>query len=154
MAELVDGNNLIGRMGGGSRDTLVASLAELARTRQKRFTVVFDGPPKSGRAKVQTLGELTIVYAAPRSADDEILRRVKECRDPKRLTVVTDDRSLANAAAAAGARPIGVDAFRKQSAASLGRREIAVAQAKPSVPVSVKDWERWFADPKNRTHQP
>jgi predicted RNA-binding protein with PIN domain len=151
MAEIVDGNNLIGRLGGGTRDGLVRELADLARLKRKRFTVVFDGPPESGRAKVQPLGDLTVVYAAPRTADDEILRRIQEARDPRGLTVVTDDRSLASAVSASGARCVGVDVFWKGASVSIQRRETAMPDRKTTPSVSVKDWEGWFADPKNRT---
>ncbi len=78
MPEIVDGNNLIGRLGGGSREGLVTELCEIARRKRKRLTVVFDGPPEPGRAKVQTFGDVHVVYAAPRSADEEIVRCIRE----------------------------------------------------------------------------
>lgn len=149
MAELVDGNNLLGRHG-GSRDALVAELARLAREKRKRVTVVFDGPPEPGRPKVQPLGDVTVVYAAPRSADDEILRRVREARDPRGVTVVTDDRALAGAVQAAGARVAGLEPFRKDAVKRIDRGEAREAEAKPAPSGGVKEWERWFADPKNR----
>jgi len=65
VADLVDGNNLIGRLGGGTRDGLVTELCDLARRKRKSLTVVFDGPPDPGRPKVQSFGAVTVVYAAP-----------------------------------------------------------------------------------------
>ncbi|MEO6325945.1 MAG: NYN domain-containing protein [Thermoanaerobaculia bacterium] len=151
MAELVDGNNLMGRLGGGTRDGLVKELADLARLKRKRFTLVFDGPPEAGRSKVQPLGDLTIVYAAPRTADEEIVRRIQEARDPKGLTVITDDRSLASAVSACGARCVGVEEFRRGASTAMQRRATAAPERKTVPAVSVKDWEQWFADPKNRS---
>lgn len=147
MAELVDGNNLIGRLGGGTREGLVAELCEVARRKRKKLTVVFDGPPEAGRPKVQSFGDVTVVCAAPRSADEEIVRRIREARDPRGVTVVTDDRALASAVSAAGARTAGIEVFQRDATARL----VGPARAeKPAVGGSPKDWERWFADPRNR----
>lgn len=148
MPDLVDGNNLIGRLGGGTRDGLVSELCEVARLKRKRLTVVFDGPPEAGRPKVQNFGDVQVIYAAPRSADEEIVRRIRESRDPRGVTVVTDDRALASAVAAAGARTAGIGVFQREASA---RMEAAPAEAaKPPVSGGVKDWERWFSDPRNR----
>ena len=149
MADLVDGNNLIGRLGGGKRDGLVTELCEVARRKRKKLTVVFDGPPEAGRPKVQTFGDVQVVYAAPRSADEEIIRRVQEARDPRGVTVVTDDRALASAVAATGARTAGIETFGRDAAARL-RSEAPADSGKPVGPGNPKDWERWFSDPKNR----
>ena len=149
MADLVDGNNLIGRLGGGTREGLVTELCEVARRKRKRLTVVFDGPPEPGRPRVQTFGDVHVVYAAPRSADEEIVRRIREARDPRGVTVVTDDRALASAVGAAGARTAGIEVFRRDAAARLHAPPPADS-GKPGAPGNPKDWERWFADPKNR----
>lgn len=150
-AVLLDGNNLLGRLGGGSREGLVAELAQLARERRKRFTVVFDGPPGAGRPKVQALGDVTIVFAAPRTADEEILRRVQASRDPRGVTVVTDDRGLASDVSGAGARTLGVEEFRRNATRHLAEGAARAAEtAKPRPSISAAEWERWFSDPKNR----
>jgi predicted RNA-binding protein with PIN domain len=149
VAEIVDGNNLIGRLGGGTREGLVTELCEVARRKRKRLTVVFDGPPGSGRAKVQTFGDVQVVYAAPLSADEEIVRRIREARDPRGVTVVTDDRGLASAVAAAGARTAGIETFQRDASARM-RAPASVETGKPAAPGNPKDWERWFSDPKNR----
>ncbi len=133
MAEIVDGNNLIGRLGGGTREGLVSELCEVARRKRKRLTVVFDGPPEAGRAKVQALGDVQVVYAAPRSADEEIVRRIREARDPRGVTVVTDDRALrlggrggggedgGDRAYSSGTRPRGCGRRRRPRRESLPR---------------------------------
>lgn len=150
MADLVDGNNLMGRLGGGTRERLVADLSELARKKRKKLVLVFDGPPDAGRPKVQALGDVTVVYAAPRSADEEIVRRVREARDPRGVTVVTDDRLLAESAAAAGARTTGVGEFAKGAATRLAKATPAEERPEPPPNVSVREWERWFSDPRNK----
>jgi predicted RNA-binding protein with PIN domain len=147
--EIVDGNNLIGRLGGGTREGLVTELCEVARRKRKRLTVVFDGPPEAGRAKVQAFGDVQVIYAAPRSADEEIVRRIREARDPRGVTVVTDDRALASAVSAAGARIAGIEIFQQEASARM-RAPAPAEPVKPSVGGGAKDWERWFSDPKNR----
>lgn len=149
MPEIVDGNNLIGRLGGGTREGLVSELCEVARRKRKRFVVVFDGPPDGGRPKVQSLGDVQIVYAAPRSADEEIVRRIREARDPRGVTVVTDDRALASAVSAAGARIAGIEIFQRDASARM-RAPAPADPGKPTAAGNPKDWERWFSDPKNR----
>jgi predicted RNA-binding protein with PIN domain len=149
VAEIVDGNNLLGRLGGGSREGLVSELCEVARRKRKKLTVVFDGPPEAGRPKVQTFGDVTVVYAAPRSADEEIVRRIRETRDPRGVTVVTDDRALASTVAGAGARTAGIGIFRRDASARLGA-PAPDDPGKPSAAGNRRDWELWFSDPKNR----
>lgn len=151
MADLVDGNNLAGRLRAPSRESLLGELAEIARRSRKKLTVVFDGPPDGGRPKVQALGDVTVVYAAPRSADEEIVRRVREARDPRGVVVVTDDRALSSAIAAAGARVRSVEDFRREGERRLSSPPTAALAAKPAPGFSVSNWEAWFADPKNRT---
>ena len=148
VADLIDGNNLLGQRG-ITRETLVRELSDLARARRKRLTVVFDGPPEHGRPKVQQLGDVTVVYAAPRSADEEIVRRVREARDARGVTVVTDDRVLAESVDAAGGRTQPVAAFRLTGASRL-QRKAAEAEEKRVPGGSASDWARWFSDPRNR----
>jgi predicted RNA-binding protein with PIN domain len=149
VAEIVDGNNLMGRLGGGSRDSLVTELADLARAKKKSLTVVFDGPPPPGRPKVQHLGVVTVVFAAPRSADDEIVRRIRETRDPRGVTVVTDDRGLVSAVKGAGARTIGVAVFRGEATSHLSRQKPEEGRG-GDVPVNAREWADWLSNPRNR----
>lgn len=148
MAELIDGNNLMGQKG-IARETLVRELADLARAKGKKLTVVFDGPPEHGRPKVQQLGDVTVVYAAPRSADEEIVRRLREARDPRGVTVVTDDRVLTESVGAAGGRTLAVAAFRQTGSKRL-QTKATEREEKRDPGGSASDWARWFNDPRNR----
>ncbi|MBI5446715.1 MAG: hypothetical protein HY900_36535, partial [Deltaproteobacteria bacterium] len=102
-----------------------------------------------GRPKVQQLGDLTIVHAAPRSADEEIVRRLREARDPRGVTVVTDDRVLCESVDAAGGRTQPVAAFR-QSGSQRMKRKAAEGEDKRDPGGSASEWARWFSDPRNR----
>jgi uncharacterized protein YaiI (UPF0178 family) len=48
----------------------------------------------------------------PNAADDEIVRRLRQDRDPHQVLVVTSDRWLADRASAEGATVVGADSFR------------------------------------------
>ena len=146
MPYLVDGNNLMGRAaarglgGAADRRGVVAALAALAAWRGGRFTVVFDGAPDAHFARDVALGPVRVEFAAPRSADDRILARVRAARNPRDLTVVTDDRALAAAARDLGARVAGVNEFLDRLA-SGGRA--AGGKGDPGR-VDVAFWEDYF----------
>lgn len=88
----LDGNNLLsvalGTRKGGSRERLLLHLANYRLP--SPCSVVFDGPPPREGKGQRRMGRLSVVYAAPRSADDVIASRVR----PKDV-VVTGDRDLA-----------------------------------------------------------
>ncbi|MEZ4215799.1 MAG: NYN domain-containing protein [Myxococcota bacterium] len=78
--------------------------------------VVFDGsrspaaaPSTPGTESVAAGGRLQSVFAP--SADDWLVRRVKQARDPARVVVVTADRKLANRARHHGARVLSPREF-------------------------------------------
>ncbi len=152
MPILVDGNNLLHQLPPArrSRAELRRLCLELVRREGLRVTVVFDGAPPAGTPATERLGRVTILYAAPRSADDEIVRRVREARDPRGVTVVTDDHLLAESAAAAGARTMKVSDFARGASTKLAAPTPAEERPEPPPNVSVRDWERWFSDPKNK----
>ena len=88
----LDGNNLlsavVGSRKGGARERLLVHLASFRLP--SPCTVVFDGPPPLEGRGQRRMGRLSVVYAAPRSADEAILARVR-----RGDRVVTGDRDLA-----------------------------------------------------------
>jgi hypothetical protein len=138
---VVDGNNLLGRIGTPRPDTeskrmLVRMLAAFARAERTRVVCAFDGdePEHFGR----DLGAVTVVFSGRASADDVIAHRVGRGSGWK---VVTADRALA---------------------ARVGRRAVTVVEplrfmrmleslpAEQEVPAAAEDWLAYFSDPKNR----
>ncbi len=105
MSYLIDGSNLGGVGGGraGSRDAraVVEWLLPWIRERagRGRLIVVFDGSPRPDVAL--RYGPMAVEFAAPRTADEAILARVRS--SPKRWIVVTDDGALARACRDLGA---------------------------------------------------
>jgi len=102
----------------------------VARRKRKNLTVVFDGR-RTGRPKVQAFGNVTVVFAAPRSADEEIIRRIREARDPRGVTVVTDDRMLASEVASAGARTAGIGSSRAKPRRASPRLPRGAPRSRP-----------------------
>jgi predicted RNA-binding protein with PIN domain len=115
---LIDGHNLIGRLGTISlqdpddEEKLVQFLRSYQARTGKAITVVFDpgegfALPWSGRS-----GNVEVVYAPHGSnADAIIARRVRQSRQPDQWLVVTSDRDLARAATQSGARVQTAKAF-------------------------------------------
>ncbi|MCG7593792.1 NYN domain-containing protein [Mycobacterium sp. PSTR-4-N] len=109
MRWIIDGMNVIGASPDGWwRDRhaamvrLVHALERWAEADDVEVTVVFEQPPRPpiGSAVV------TVAHApaaAPDSADDEILRVIRDDDRPDDLVVVTSDRGLADRVRCAGA---------------------------------------------------
>jgi hypothetical protein len=116
---LIDGSNLGGVGGGraGARDAraVVAWLLPWVRERSNRgrMIVVFDGAERPDVAV--RYGPMEVEFAAPRSADDAILARVRT--NPKTWIVVTNDGALARACRDLGATT--------HTATALARRVLA-----------------------------
>jgi hypothetical protein len=80
-----------------------------------RIELVFDGPPESGMRGTRIAAGVSVRYAGRSSADDAILERLGSGAGPAlpgaletaSILVVTNDRGLATAARAAGARTAG-----------------------------------------------
>jgi predicted RNA-binding protein with PIN domain len=119
---LVDGFNLMhaavlrGRdrrdwWGPEARERVLALVRRLEAPPEAEVVVVFDGrrpagEPESPEARPQ------VVFAA--SADEWLIRAVRQAPDPGRVAVVTADRQLADRARHRGARVIGPRAFRER----------------------------------------
>ncbi len=101
MAYIIDGNNLMGQTPGwhrdkaGARRRLLDQIANFARRKKARMTVVFDGRPEQGRGQIYSYRGLRVMHAEQGSdADTQIEKLVESSRDPRGLTVVTSDRQL------------------------------------------------------------
>ena len=140
MPWLIDGSNVLGTSGADrhsdeAKRDLVRLLTRFARARRTRVTCVFDGEQPGGFAT--GLGAVSIVFSAPRAADDVIIERSGQGRG---WTVVTADRALG-------------ERVRRRHVSVIGSREFLTEaeQLAAEDPESGEDWSRWFDDPKNRT---
>jgi predicted RNA-binding protein with PIN domain len=150
MAYIIDGNNVMGQRPGWHRDkaasrrALIEQLADFARAKKARVTVVFDGAPDAGYPNGSALRGVKILYAERGSdADTRIERLIESTRDRRGLTVVTSDRRLASTVRASGARVIGSGEFRKLMEEALAARS-PDEDGKDSEIDDVNGWLRYF----------
>lgn len=124
MSYLIDGSNLGGVGGGraGARDAraVVAWLLPWVRERSNRgrMVVVFDGAERPDVAL--RYGSMEVEFAAPRTADEAILARVRA--SPKAWIVVTNDTALAGACRDLGATTRSASALAHRVLARQGGR--------------------------------
>jgi predicted RNA-binding protein with PIN domain len=115
---IVDAMNVIGsRPDGWWKDRrramarLVEQLDRWAPTQRTPVTVVFERP-MSPPIVSSVIEIVNAPRAAPNSADDEIVRLVRDDDRPHDLTVVTSDSTLADRARSAGASVYPAASFR------------------------------------------
>ncbi len=98
---LIDGNNLIFALADTGRQVGRAGLCKLLIPLLDRgsVTTVFDGPPPPGAmAKQIELTGVTVHYSSGRTADEVIIEQIQANSAPRRLTVVSTDREIRQAA--------------------------------------------------------
>ena len=161
MRLLIDGYNLLhatdlfgsGELAGtlrGSREALVAFLAERLTERERRATVVVfdaaDAPPNLPD-RYQSHGlDLRFARGYP-DADAMIEEILEQARAPRQLLVVSGDRRVQRAARSRGARPV-------DSAQWFGDLRVRVApgpardrEKAAAVEAAGHDWVAEFSDP-------
>jgi predicted RNA-binding protein with PIN domain len=106
---IVDGMNVIGSRPDGwwrnrarAMTALVARLEQWAAAEGADVTVVFERP-LSPLIESSTISVTNAPKAAANSADDEIVRLVRDSSDPAQIRVATSDRALSERVKAAGA---------------------------------------------------
>lgn len=139
MPWLIDGSNVLGAMhvdrhSDDAKRGLVRLLAAFARAKRTRVTCIFDGPEPSSFGR--HLGVATVVFSAPRSADDVIIERAAQGRG---WNVVTSDRALASRVER---RQVTV----VPPATLIREMELAASASEGAE----DDWAAYFSDPKNR----
>lgn len=150
MAYIVDGNNVMGQTPGWHRDKakarrrLLEQLADFAKAKKARLTVVFDGAPDQIAPEGSAFRGVKVLYADRGSdADTRIERLVESSPNKRGLTVVTSDRRLALAVRSSGATVIRSGEFRKLMEQVLA----SSSQADDGEQVEVDDvngWLRYF----------
>jgi predicted RNA-binding protein with PIN domain len=150
MSYIVDGNNVMGQTPGWHRDKanarrkLVEQLAEFARLKKARVTVVFDGEPDRLMPDSSAYRGVKVLYAERGSnADARIERLVESALNARGLTVVTSDRNLAFLVRARGARVVRSGEFRKQIGETFAARP-AIADGEQTEIGDVDEWLRYF----------
>lgn len=139
-----DGNNLIGQSAAAAgnnpqiRKEFLSALSSYHKSGGGRFLVYFDGDDPDRSAAPPGVA---VRYSAPLSADECIIRRLQEIRNPSEVIVVTNDRDLMSRCKGAGASALNWGEFsgkmRSRTAPRGRRREKQEA-------VDVEDWMRYF----------
>jgi hypothetical protein len=117
MATIIDTYNLIhsaGALGGAWSGLTVRGLCQwiIAGPRREKTTLVLDGRPKPDEPSENEFPELAFVYSgAGITADSAIARIVERSGNRRNLTIVTNDRAVAEHARRHFAGAIGCEAF-------------------------------------------
>ncbi|HET91913.1 MAG TPA: hypothetical protein ENN99_14425 [Chloroflexi bacterium] len=121
MSLLVDGHNLVGKLPNLHLDDpddeakLVLRLRSYAARTGSRITVVFDRGMPGGRSWSLSGGGVDAIFAPTgRTADSVLCERIRRARDPRRLTVVSSDHEVIEAAQRRGARVMRSEVFAEQ----------------------------------------
>jgi predicted RNA-binding protein with PIN domain len=139
-----DGNNLIGQSVVSAqadsriRQAFLFSLSAYRKAGGGKFLVYFDGDDRD--RKTAPTG-VVIRYSAPLSADEAIVRRLREIRRPSEVIVVTNDRKLMRRCRDAGATTMGWNQFISKMRPRTTR---ARSGSKSQEPVDVDDWMSYF----------
>ncbi len=145
-----DGNNLIGQSVASAQAdsrTRWAFLSLLSRYRKSgggRFLVYFDGDDSDRSAAPPGIA---IRYSAPLSADEAIIRRLREIRHPSEVIVVSNDRELLNRCRDAGAKTMNWGQFISKM---QSRPASSQAAGDLEEPVDVEDWVKYFGLDKSK----
>ena len=150
MSYIVDGNNVMGQTPGWHRDKsnarrrLVEQLAEFARLKKARVTVVFDGEPDRLMPDQSAFRGVKVLYSERGSdADTRIERMVDASPNARGLTVVTSDNHLAFVVKARGARVVRSGEFRKQMAEAIAAQPVLADGEQPEAG-NLDEWLRYF----------
>jgi predicted RNA-binding protein with PIN domain len=133
MHYLIDGYNLLFRLLRTEdslqkqRNELIARTSDRVRLLGLDATLVFDSHYQPSEASKHHLGPLEIIYTNPgETADDYILKALKEVKDPTKHTVVTSDKILANLCRMRLAKTMAIDEFLQW----IHRRQKNIAEEK------------------------
>lgn len=116
---IIDGNNLIGKISllkkiqakdkQGSREKLSFLLENYFRDKKARISLHLDGFENEPIRR----NKLKIIYSEKKTADDKIKKEIEIAKNPKLITVISSDRSVAEFAKVCGCSVISSEEFGK-----------------------------------------
>lgn len=165
MPVLIDGNNLLYAANDAepehppSRSAVCRMLGDWVRAGfERKVHVVFDGAgPDGERARQIGDSDIQVTYSGRGvSADEVILRLLRQDPAPRRLRVVSTDHVIAKAARARRASSVRSDDFWRRLRREWREARRPEAPAAPEKPDSVspselEEWLRAFSQPKRPT---
>jgi len=154
---IIDGNNLLYAARAAEDERLLVGRAMLcdvlgrwAERRREAVCVVFDGAtPEAALARQIAHPAIQILYSgAGKSADAVVVEMIKTSSAPRRLTVVSSDRVIAQAARRRRAVALSADAFwvmvRRDLARPVRRRTEPAEKEAGLDPDARRQWLREF----------
>lgn len=150
---LVDGHNLIGQMptlrlsDPNDEEKLVEYLRRYRARTGHRLTVIFDAGQSYHPAETKKRGGITIQYAPHgRTADQLIMRRLRQVKNPQGTMVVTSDRAVQQAARRARVRVVTAQEFGQQLLQlTSGDRPTEEEDSRADLQLSVDEVDEWLA---------
>ncbi|MDM7997857.1 MAG: NYN domain-containing protein [Acidobacteriota bacterium] len=145
-----DGNNLIGQSAAdasadaGVRKAFLSTLSSLHRSGGGKFLVYFDGDDPD-RATLPP--GVAVRYSAPLSADDAIVRRLREIQNAGEVIVVTNDRELRTQVRNHGAKAWTWQEFTSSMRSRSTRAPMRRGMEKP---IDVEEWVEYFGLDKSK----
>jgi predicted RNA-binding protein with PIN domain len=121
MKWLIDGHNLVGQMPDlrlddpNDEEKLLEYLRRYRARTGHTLTVIFDAGQGYHPAKTHRRGGITIQLVSPdQTADQMLIRRIRQVKNPQAVIVVTSDRDVQQAAQQAGLRVVASQEFAQQ----------------------------------------
>ena len=121
MKWLIDGHNLVGQMPDlrlddpDDEEKLLEYLRRYRARTGHTLIVIFDAGQGYHPAKTHRRGGITIQFVSPgQTADQILIRRIRQVKNPQAVIVVTSDRDVQQAAQQAGLRVVTSQEFARQ----------------------------------------
>jgi len=152
MPLIIDGYNLLHSIHKTNEDSDAISDTQLCRivdtflihTKQKG-EIIFDGTGPPDKSTFDNMSKLEVFFAGPgRDADTVIENKIKASTDAKRLTVVSSDRRVQQAARARKAAAIKSNIFWDNLQRQLSRKKTAREPAAKRQGLSEGETEQWL----------
>jgi len=151
----IDGHNLIGSghlpsisLADDADEEELLRLIRRYRSRVRgKITVFFDGGILGGHAADALSSSIEVVYAARgrSDADSLIAGRLRRSRNPRGITVITDDHEIARTARQRGARVTSTREFAQRLLSSLPSGD-NTRQDPPIASEEVDEWLKIFGE--------
>jgi predicted RNA-binding protein with PIN domain len=154
MPYLIDGHNVIGQTRGLSladpddEAKLAALVRRFCARHRRRAVLIFDGGLPGGVSSMSN-ADVTVVFASDRhtTADDLLLNRIRDERNPAGSTVVTSDQKVARAARRRRI-PVLASAEFGRMLLKVGRAKAADEKEQGLGQAQVEEWEALFRKKK------
>ncbi|MDC0036707.1 NYN domain-containing protein [bacterium] len=154
MHYILDGYNVIGASQSISlsqtdkEERLIQVLSDFIKHNKHKITVVFDGrhPDFKWQSHYDKEGVQVVFTDAAESADDYIIRKIKQKQNKQAIIVVTSDRQIIDAAKHTHVKTLSSEMFWKK----VTQKEALTETEKPSNELSEQEMDAWLDIFKNQ----